>query len=106
MPEMFLKDYMNGQLKSHGWPADSEYLAYKVSKALVNGYTRILAQRYPELCINSVHPGYCKTDINFNTGEYTAEEGANNIVTVALLPRKAQQGPSSTATKTYHLSNF
>lgn len=29
MSGLFLKDYMNGQLKSHGWPADAEYLAYK-----------------------------------------------------------------------------
>ncbi|KAK3144152.1 hypothetical protein QOZ80_4AG0309390 [Eleusine coracana subsp. coracana] len=92
MSELFLNDYRNGQLKSHGWPADSEYLAYKVSKALVNGYTRILAKRYSKLCVNSVHPGYCKTDINFNTGEYTAEEGASSIVTVALLTKEGPTG--------------
>jgi (+)-neomenthol dehydrogenase len=92
MSELFLQDYKNGQLKSHGWPVDSEYLAYKVSKALINGYTRILAKGYPELRINSVHPGYCKTDINFDTGEYTAEEGASSIVSVALLPEKGPTG--------------
>ncbi|GJN02237.1 hypothetical protein PR202_ga19568 [Eleusine coracana subsp. coracana] len=92
MSELFLNDYRNGQLKSHGWPADSEYLAYKVSKALVNGYTRILAKRYSKLCVNSVHPGYCKTDINFDTGEYTAEEGASSIVTVALLTKEGPTG--------------
>ncbi|WVZ86517.1 hypothetical protein U9M48_033279 [Paspalum notatum var. saurae] len=92
MSELFLKDYKNGQLKSHGWPADSEYLAYKVSKALINGYTRILANTHPKLRINSVHPGYCKTDINFDTGEYTAEEGASCIVSVALLPEGGPTG--------------
>uniref|UniRef100_A0A0D9W7I4 Uncharacterized protein n=1 Tax=Leersia perrieri TaxID=77586 RepID=A0A0D9W7I4_9ORYZ len=35
--DSFLEDYRNGHLKSHGWPADAEYLAYKVSKALING---------------------------------------------------------------------
>ncbi|XP_062185131.1 (+)-neomenthol dehydrogenase-like [Phragmites australis] len=92
MSESFLKDYKNDQLKSHGWPADAEYLAYKVSKALINGYTRILAKKHPELRINSVHPGYCKTDINFDTGEYTAEEGASCIVAVALLPEGGPTG--------------
>lgn len=92
MSELFLKDYKSGQLKSHGWPADSEYLAYKVSKALTNGYTRILAKALPKLRINSVHPGYCKTDINFDTGEYTAEDGASCIVAVALLPEGGPTG--------------
>ncbi|XP_008669098.2 salutaridine reductase [Zea mays] len=92
MPELFLKDYRSGQLKSHGWPADSEYLAYKVSKALTNGYTRILAKAHPELRINCVHPGFCKTDINFDTGEYTAEDGASCIVAVALLPEGGPTG--------------
>ncbi|KAM0860997.1 hypothetical protein ACQ4PT_046176 [Festuca glaucescens] len=86
MPSLFLNDYKNGQLKSHGWPADAEYLAYKVSKALINGYTRIMGKNFPALRINSVHPGYCMTDINYDTGELTAEEGASSIVMVALLP--------------------
>ncbi|RLM75688.1 (+)-neomenthol dehydrogenase-like [Panicum miliaceum] len=92
MSELLLKDYKNGQLKSNGWPHDSEYLAYKVSKALINGYTRIMSKKYPELHINSVHPGYCKTDINFDTGEYTAEDGASCIVSVALLPEGGPTG--------------
>lgn len=92
MSEMFLKDYSNVQLKSKGWPADSEYLAYKVSKALINGYTRIMSKKYPKLRINSVHPGYCKTDINFDTGEYTAEDGAGCIVAVALLTEGGPTG--------------
>ena len=92
MPGLFLKDYKNDQLKSHGWPADSGCLAYKVSKALTNGYSRILAKARPELRINSVHPGFCKTDINFDTGEYTAEDGASCIVAVALLPEGGPTG--------------
>uniref|UniRef100_A0ACD5UTZ4 Uncharacterized protein n=1 Tax=Avena sativa TaxID=4498 RepID=A0ACD5UTZ4_AVESA len=86
MSRLFLNDYKDGQLKSRGWPADAEYIAYKVSKALINGYTRIMAKNFPALRINSVHPGYCMTDINYDTGELTAEEGASSIVMVALLP--------------------
>lgn len=92
MSRLFLCDYKNGQLKSHGWPADAEYLAYKVSKALINGYTRIMAKNFPALRVNSVHPGYCMTDINYHSGELTAEEGAGSIVMVALLPAG---GPTS-----------
>uniref|UniRef100_A0ACD5UDP4 Uncharacterized protein n=1 Tax=Avena sativa TaxID=4498 RepID=A0ACD5UDP4_AVESA len=86
MSRLFLNDYKDGQLKSHGWPADAEYIAYKVSKALVNGYTRIMAKNFPALRINCVHPGYCMTDINYATGELVAEEGGGSIVMVALLP--------------------
>uniref|UniRef100_A0ACD5UD73 Uncharacterized protein n=1 Tax=Avena sativa TaxID=4498 RepID=A0ACD5UD73_AVESA len=86
MSRLFLNDYKDGNLKSHGWPADPEYIAYKVSKALINGYSRVMAKNFPALRINSVHPGYCITDINYDTGELTAEEGAGSIVMVALLP--------------------
>ncbi|XP_037481707.1 salutaridine reductase-like [Triticum dicoccoides] len=92
MSRLFLNGYKNGLLKSQGWPADSEYLAYKVSKALINGYTRIMAKNFPALRANSVHPGYCMTDINYNTGELTAEEGAGSIVMVALLPAGGPTG--------------
>lgn len=61
-------------------------LGLQVSKALINGYTRIMAEKFPALCINSVHPGYCMTDINYDTGELTAEEGASSIIMVALMP--------------------
>ncbi|KAF7002594.1 hypothetical protein CFC21_018066 [Triticum aestivum] len=92
MSRLFLNGYKNGLLKSQGWPADSEYLAYKVSKALINGYTRIMAKNFPALRANSVHPGYCMTDINYDTGELTAEEGAGSIVMVALLPAGGPTG--------------
>ena len=92
MSDLFLKDYKNDQLNSHGWPADSGCLAYKVSKALTNGYTRILAKAHPELRINSVHPGFCETDVNFHTGEFTSEDGASCIVAVALLPEGGPTG--------------
>jgi (+)-neomenthol dehydrogenase len=92
MSRLFLNDYKYDNLKVHGWPADAEYLAYKVSKALINGYTRIMAKIFPALRINSVHPGYCMTDINYDTGELTAEDGAGSIVTVTLLPMGGPTG--------------
>jgi len=103
MSGLFLKDYKNDQLKSHGWPADSEYLAYKVSKALTNGYTRILAKALPKLRINSVHPGYCKTDI-------TLANTPRKTVPVASLRwrycrREARLACSSSAQKKHPLCN-
>lgn len=91
----FLKDFKQGtfQLQTKGWPA---YLsAYAVSKAAMNAYTRILARNHKKLLVNCVCPGFVKTDINFNTGKLTAEEGAESIVRLALLPHDDDDdGPS------------
>ncbi|KAL0464760.1 UNVERIFIED_CONTAM: (+)-neomenthol dehydrogenase [Sesamum latifolium] len=85
----FLKDFKEGSLEAKGW---SKYFgAYIVSKAAMNAYTRILAKKYPSLRINSVCPGFVKTDINFNTGYLSVEEGAESLVRLALLP---DDGPS------------
>ncbi|KAK7390368.1 hypothetical protein VNO78_25673 [Psophocarpus tetragonolobus] len=86
----FLRDFKEGSLESKGWP---KYVgAYIVSKAAMNGYTRILAKKYPSLCINSVCPGYVKTDLTANTGFLTAEEGAASPVRLALLPNGSSSG--------------
>ncbi|XP_043720854.1 (+)-neomenthol dehydrogenase-like [Telopea speciosissima] len=78
----FLKDFSQD---SKGWPA------YTISKAAINAYTRFLARKFPKFRINCVCPGYVKTDINYNTGIFTVEEGAAGPVKLALLP---DDGPS------------
>nr|GMC84839.1 (+)-neomenthol dehydrogenase-like isoform X2 [Ipomoea batatas] len=85
----FLEDLKNGSSKEKEWPPRMS--AYVVSKAAMNAHARITAHKYPSLQVNCVDPGYVKTDINFNTGKITANEGAQNIVRVALQP---QDGPS------------
>ena len=85
----FLKDFKEGLLEAHSWPS---YLsAYIVSKAALNACTRILARKYPTFCINCVCPGFVKTDMNYNNGILTVEEGAESPVSLALLP---DGGPS------------
>ncbi|XLR10066.1 (+)-neomenthol dehydrogenase [Arachis hypogaea] len=79
----FLKDFKEGCLERKGWP--KVLGAYIISKAAMNAYTRIVAKKYPTICINSVCPGYVKTDITANTGFLTAEEGAASPVKLALL---------------------
>ncbi|CAN6252508.1 unnamed protein product [Urochloa humidicola] len=92
LSELFLKDFKDGQLEPHGWPAEGGYPAYKVSKALANAYSRILAKNHPTLCINCVHPGYVSTDINFHTGDLTVEEGAKGALILALVPKGGMTG--------------
>ncbi|XP_061340160.1 (+)-neomenthol dehydrogenase-like [Gastrolobium bilobum] len=88
--KQFLKDFKEGSLDSKGWP--KSFSAYVISKAAMNAYTRILAKKYPAICINSVDPGYVKTDITANTGFLTVEKGASSPVRLALLPNGAQSG--------------
>ncbi|KAG8391787.1 hypothetical protein BUALT_Bualt01G0223300 [Buddleja alternifolia] len=85
----FLKDFKKGSIEAKGWPQYSG--SYILSKAAMNAYTRILAKKYPSFLINCVCPGYVKTDINYNTGILTVEEGAESPVRLALLP---DDGPS------------
>ncbi|RWW00302.1 hypothetical protein GW17_00036840 [Ensete ventricosum] len=79
---LFLKDFKDGLLGANGWPTMAS--AYKVSKVLTNAYTRILAKTHPALCINCVNPGFVKTDLNWNSGILTVEEGAKGPVLLAL----------------------
>ncbi|KAL8062639.1 hypothetical protein ABFX02_02G160700 [Erythranthe guttata] len=86
---VFLKDFKEGCLEDKGWP--DIFAAYVISKAAMNSGTRILAKKYPSFRINCVCPGYVKTDINYNSGVLTVEEGAEGPVKLALLP---DDGPS------------
>lgn len=86
----FLEDFKAGFLRTKGWP---KFLpAHTVSKVAMNAYTRILSKKYSDFCINSVCPGFVKTDINFNTGILTLEEGAKTPVKLALLPNGGPNG--------------
>ncbi|KAK1352840.1 putative salutaridine reductase (NADPH) [Heracleum sosnowskyi] len=85
----FLKDYKENNLKANGWPIVVS--AYKISKAAINAYTRLLARKFPNMLINCVHPGYTQTELTSNTGPLTPAEGARAPAMLALLP---DDGPS------------
>ncbi|KAK1559480.1 hypothetical protein Q3G72_014988 [Acer saccharum] len=97
----FLEDAKEGLLENNGWPV--KFPAYVVSKATLNAYTRILANKLPKISINAVSPGYVKTDLNFNKGELTVEEGAKGPVMLALAP---DGGPSGLFFDQMELSTF
>ncbi|XP_057966686.1 (+)-neomenthol dehydrogenase-like isoform X1 [Malania oleifera] len=86
----FLKDFKGGSVETKGWPG--VWSAYSVAKAAMNAHTRILAKKYPIFRINSVCPGYVKTDINYNTGILTVKDGAESVVRLALLPNDGPSG--------------
>ncbi|XP_020218534.2 uncharacterized protein LOC109801817 [Cajanus cajan] len=86
----FIKDFKEGSLENKGWPTFVS--AYVVSKAAMNSYTRIIAKKQPNMCINSVCPGFVKTDINRNTGILSVDQGAASVVRLALLPHGSPSG--------------
>ncbi|OWM64214.1 hypothetical protein CDL15_Pgr018785 [Punica granatum] len=86
----FLEDFQKGQLEAKGWPENIS--AYKLSKAALNAYTRLLAKEFPSFPVNSVCPGFVKTDITGKNGFLTAAEGAESPVHLALLPETGPTG--------------
>jgi NAD(P)-dependent dehydrogenase (short-subunit alcohol dehydrogenase family) len=62
-------------------------VAYPASKAAVNMITVQYAKAFPNMRINAVEPGFTKTDLNWNTGRQTVEQGAE------IIARTAQMGP-------------
>ncbi|MFF7215132.1 SDR family oxidoreductase [Streptomyces sp. NPDC008238] len=60
-------------------------LDYPASKLAVNMITVQYAKALPGFRINSVEPGFTKTDLNGNTGFQTVEQGAEIIVRMALV---------------------
>ncbi len=67
--------------------APVKFLGYCASKAALNMLTVQLAYEFRDgsVAVNSVNPGYTATDLNHNQGTQTVEEGAAEIVRVALL---------------------
>lgn len=87
-----------GSLSVNGDPTSPYYSArligYNASKAAVNMLTVQLAQelRDTAIVVNSVSPGYVKTDLTGHTGYMTPEEGAKLPVEYALLGEDAVSG--------------
>jgi NAD(P)-dependent dehydrogenase (short-subunit alcohol dehydrogenase family) len=80
-----------GSLTVNGDPTspyyDARLIGYNASKAAVNMLTVQLAQelRNTAIVVNSISPGYVKTDLTRHTGYMTPEAGARLPVQYALL---------------------
>lgn len=68
--------------------------AYNTSKTALNAFTVHLAYelRDTPIKVNTVHPGYVKTDINNNAGTMPPDEGAKTSVALATLPANGFTG--------------
>ncbi|MBD0417052.1 SDR family oxidoreductase [Oryzicola mucosus] len=87
-----------GSLAINGDPSSPYYearlIGYNASKAALNMLTVQLAAELKGtgIAVNSVAPGYVKTDLTGNNGFMTAEEGARLPVEYALLGNDAVSG--------------
>ena len=64
------------------------YPAYRLSKTALNALTRIFADELKEtnILVNSVCPGWVKTDMGGTNATRTPEQGTETIVWLAALP--------------------
>lgn len=76
--------------------------AYSASKSALNSWTIHMAfeLRNTSIKVNSIHPGYTKTDLNDGEGELSVIEGAKTSVDIALI---GEHGPSG---KFIHFDNI
>lgn len=82
---------------SSGWGAFAEGLggppAYAVSKAALNALTRTAARAMPAgVKINSMCPGWVRTEMGGANAERSPEEGADTAVWLATLPGDGPSG--------------
>ncbi|HEY9255981.1 MAG TPA: SDR family oxidoreductase [Stenotrophomonas sp.] len=90
-----------GSIALHTDPAspiyDFKVPAYNVSKSAVNAWTVQLAYelRDTPLKVNTIHPGYVKTDMNAGEGELEIAEGARTSVALALIGNDGPNGSFS-----------
>ncbi len=68
--------------------------AYRVSKAALNALTRILASELEGsgILVNSVSPGWVRTDMGGSEASRSVEEGADTPVWAATLPNDGPTG--------------
>lgn len=113
LAKKFLEDAKAGRIQSEGWFGDSKILmslaTYRVSKLLLNAYTRMLARDFHSqiqsatmqqrlvVFVNAATPGLTLTDLARPfidargidlAAVNTPEQGADTIMWLALLPRE------------------
>jgi NAD(P)-dependent dehydrogenase (short-subunit alcohol dehydrogenase family) len=77
-----------GQLADMG----GGYAAYRISKTALNALTRILAADEPGIRVNSICPGWVRTDMGGSAAPRSVEVGADTAVWLATAPRVPTAG--------------
>jgi NAD(P)-dependent dehydrogenase (short-subunit alcohol dehydrogenase family) len=66
--------------------------AYSISKTALNMLTQQLTAAFPKVMINSMCPGWCRTEMGGPNAPLSAEEGADTMVWLALDAPHSQCG--------------
>jgi NAD(P)-dependent dehydrogenase (short-subunit alcohol dehydrogenase family) len=69
-------------------------MAYRISKAAVNAFANNLAAELaPDgVLVNSMHPGWVRTDMGGRNAPVSPEEGAETAIFLATLPAGGPTG--------------
>lgn len=86
----FVADMHSGEYERKGWISS----AYRISKVALNALTRVLARELKDrhVLVNSVCPGWVRTQLGGPDAPLEVEEGAGTIVWAALLPPEGPTG--------------
>lgn len=73
---------------------EGQYVGYRLSKTALNAVTRIVAAELGEanIQVNSVCPGWVRTDMGGPNAEKSVEDGADTLVWLATQPDGAPAG--------------
>jgi len=77
----FISAIRDNAVESRGWPRST----YKVSKALVNAYVRVVTRERPKVFFAAVCPGWVKTRMAPG-GQLTPAEGADTPIWLSTAP--------------------
>lgn len=66
--------------------------AYSISKTGLNMLTQQLTAAVPEISVNSMCPGWCRTDMGGSDAPLSAEEGADTLIWLALEAPRTVRG--------------
>jgi NAD(P)-dependent dehydrogenase (short-subunit alcohol dehydrogenase family) len=66
--------------------------AYSISKTALNMLTQQLAAAFPDVMVNSMCPGWCRTEMGGANAPLSADEGADTLVWLALDAPRSLRG--------------
>lgn len=74
--------------------SQAAYAAYRISKTALNMVTNIFATEAQgsDICVNSVSPGWVRTDMGGPNADRSVEQGIKGIVWAATLPKGGPNG--------------
>ena len=71
---------------------DGGHTAYRLSKSALNALTRTLAVDEPKISVNSICPGWVRTDMGGSRAPRSVEEGADTAVWLATMADDVPSG--------------